>query len=218
MDKPPLPRQGRTPPDRSPGLADQVPSGPFHAALVERHYAAVYRYAYRLAGSPADAEDLTQQTFLIALQKLHQVRAPECTLSWLWAVLRRCYLKSCRKRKPHVAADLQLEMDRVEDYVEPPGPVDAERLQLALNALPDEFKLVVLMFYFEQCSYQEIAEELQVSIGTVMSRLSRAKAHLRRRLLRSVPDSWQTEASSPRESHERSPVITALWIEPPVTR
>ena len=59
------------------------------------------------------------------------------------------------------------------------GWFDPERLQNALDQLPSRFKVVVLMFYFEECSYREIAEQLELPIGTVMSRLSRAKGHLR---------------------------------------
>src|SRR5262249_12323174 len=66
-------------------------------------------------------------------------------------------------------------------------PIDAEQLQMAINALPDEFKVVLLMFYFEQHSYRAIAEALEIPQGTVMSRLARAKAHLRRRLQREEP-------------------------------
>ena len=60
--------------------------------------------------------------------------------------------------------------------------IDREQLQAAISELPDEFKLVVLLFYFEEFSYRQIAQELDVPIGTVMSRLSRAKSHLRKRL------------------------------------
>ena len=59
-------------------------------------------------------------------------------------------------------------------------PIDTEVLQRAINSLSDEFKVVVLMFYFEHRSYREIAELLDVPAGTVMSRLARSKAHLRR--------------------------------------
>ncbi len=62
------------------------------------------------------------------------------------------------------------------------APLDDEGLQLALNSLPEEFRTVLLLFYFEDLSYREIAERLELSIGTVMSRLSRGKQHLRQRL------------------------------------
>jgi RNA polymerase sigma-70 factor (ECF subfamily) len=72
------------------------------------------------------------------------------------------------------------------DWVEADNPdngqIDSERLQMAIDDLPDEFKVVVVMFYFQQSSYKEIATSLEIPIGTVMSRLSRAKSHLRRKL------------------------------------
>ena len=64
----------------------------------------------------------------------------------------------------------------------PDGAIDGERLQRAIDALPDVFREVVLMFYFEQLSYREIAARLEIPAGTVMSRLSRAKSHLRQQL------------------------------------
>ena len=66
------------------------------AQLVGDHYQAVYRYAYRLTGSVADAEDLTQQAFLTMQQKLGQLRSAECVRSWLYSILRNCFLRSCQ--------------------------------------------------------------------------------------------------------------------------
>src|SRR5262249_28415955 len=68
--------------------------------LVVAHHAAVYRYACRLCGSPIDAEDLTQQTFLIAQRKLHQLREAERACAWLLAIVRSCFLKSLAKLRP----------------------------------------------------------------------------------------------------------------------
>ena len=73
--------------------------------------------------------------------------------------------------------------------------IDREELAAALDELPDEFRLVLLMFYFEDLSYQKIAEQLDIPIGTVMSRLSRAKEHLRRRL--TPEDAGKPTVSSP---------------------
>jgi RNA polymerase sigma-70 factor (ECF subfamily) len=152
------------------------------ARLVAEHHAAVYRYAYRLAGAECDAEDLTQQTFLAAQLKLDQLRDPEHGRGWLYAILRNSYLKMRRKRSPVAAACLELDIDAIPEDVPEASTVDPERLQTALNELPDEFKVVLLLFYFEGCSYREIAEKLSLPAGTVMSRLSRAKGHLRSRL------------------------------------
>jgi len=150
--------------------------------LVLDHHRDVYRYAYRLTGRVADAEDLTQQTFLIAQQRLHQVRQPERVLSWLFAILRTCYLKSERKSVPLPASGIELDVDSIPDGTAEKA-IDEELLQVAIDELPDEFKLVLVMFYFEECSYKEIADKLQIPIGTVMSRLTRAKGRLRTRLL-----------------------------------
>ena len=151
-------------------------------SLIAAHHAALYRYAYRLSGCAAEAEDLTQQSFLIAQRKLHQLREAERAGAWLFAVLRSCFLKSLRRQRPIPAAALNLEVEEFAGPTPQVDDIDRERLATALADLPDEFRLVLLMFYFEELSYQEIAKQLEIPIGTVMSRLSRAKGHLRRRL------------------------------------
>jgi RNA polymerase sigma-70 factor (ECF subfamily) len=152
------------------------------AQLVAEYYRAVYRYAYRLSSSVPDAEDLTQQVFLVAQQKLGQLRNVESAQSWLFAILRNCFLKACQRRRPIPAANLQLNMETVPAEIPPDTEIDRERLQEALNQLPAPFRVVLVMFYFEECSYRQIAEGLDLPIGTVMSRLARAKRHLRSRL------------------------------------
>ena len=150
--------------------------------LVADHHQALYRYAFRLAGSAVDAEDLTQQAFLIAQQKLDQLRNAQCARGWLFTVLRNCYLKTRRRRLPIPAASLELDVNSIpEDAVE--HQVDSQRLQAAIDSLDDDFKTTLLMFYFEHRSYREIAEALEIPLGTVMSRLSRAKGRLRQQLL-----------------------------------
>lgn len=147
--------------------------------LIQTHHAPLYRYAYRLCGCSADAEDLVQQVFVIACRKLDQVREPQHVTAWLFTVLRSCFLKSCRKQRPVAAGGMELNLETVVDRAPPPAEIDREELQQALDQLPDEYRLVVVMFYFEHCSYKEIAERLQLPIGTVMSRLARAKERLR---------------------------------------
>jgi len=150
--------------------------------LVLDHHREIYIYAYRLCGSIADAEDLSQMVFLTAQEKLEQLRDPEKARGWLYAILRSHFLKLCRKRRPVPAANLEMNFDELAEPVDDAIDFDRERLQNALAALPDTHRLVLVMFYFEQCSYQEIAERLETPIGTVMSRLARAKARLRAEL------------------------------------
>lgn len=176
------------PQDQDPQWTEPVPTGGGLGLsledLVRAHHAVVYRYAFRLAGSTADAEDLTQQTFLVAHQKLHQLREPQRAAGWLFAIARTTYLKSRTRRLPVVGDG---------DLIEPPVPsreileLDSQELQQVLGELPEELRLTLVMFYFEELSYREIANELEIPIGTVMSRLSRAKQRLRWRLGVEVP-------------------------------
>lgn len=150
--------------------------------LVVDHHAMIYRLAFRLTGNQADAEDVAQQTFLQAQQNLHQLRTPENPVPWLCAIARSCWMKSHRRRRPVSAAAIELNVDEVPQPLEE-DEFDYERLQSALDELPPEYKLVVTMFYFEEASYKDIAEQLEIPIGTVMSRLARAKGQLRKRLV-----------------------------------
>lgn len=150
--------------------------------LVHQHHGLVYRYAFRLSGKAQDAEDLTQQTFLLAQQNFSQLREADKAKAWLCAILRSCYLKSRRRTRPLPAGPMDLDLDHLPEVLADREEIDQERLQFALDELPDEFKLVVVMFYFEDCSYKEISEQLEVPLGTVMSRLSRGKALLKKAL------------------------------------
>ena len=134
--------------------------------------------AYRLSGSSQDAEDLTQQTFLAAQRKHEQLRDPEKTRAWLTSILRNAFRRTLRKR------DFKT-FESFEETVEPESRepeeslLDTERLQTALNEMPEDYRLAVVLFYLQDLSYKQIAEELEIPIGTVMSRLSRGKQFLR---------------------------------------
>ncbi|MBP90843.1 MAG: hypothetical protein CMJ64_29725 [Planctomycetaceae bacterium] len=150
--------------------------------IIEANYAAVYGYAYRLARNAADAEDVTQQAFLIAHQKMHQIREAEKADRWLFAVVRSCFLKSRRRKWPAPAANLELNVNEIPESLTDHSEVDEELLRNSLDELPDDSRIVLAMFYFEDMSYKEIAAELSIPIGTVMSRLARAKGRLRHAL------------------------------------
>jgi RNA polymerase sigma-70 factor (ECF subfamily) len=146
--------------------------------LIERYHALLYRFAYRLSGSPADAEDLTQQTYLIAHQSLNQLRDPAKAKSWLCTILRHAFLRMEQQRI--LVQRFALEHDPEQPEIE--ATCDEEAVQAALNKLPEEYRSAAILFYFQELSYKEIAEALETPIGTVMSRLSRAKQQLRRLL------------------------------------
>ena len=155
--------------------------------LIAEHASPLYAYAYRLSGGTAEAEDLTQQTFLIAHQKADQIREQDKARGWLFRVLRNCFLKSRRKPEPSTPGPTEADVDTFPQSVSE-SDIDEQRLQMALNQLPEPFRLVLVMFYFEEYSYKEIAEQLEIKIGTVMSRLARAKSRLRAELAPAVQD------------------------------
>ncbi|MEW4526388.1 sigma-70 family RNA polymerase sigma factor [Maioricimonas sp. JC845] len=149
--------------------------------LVESHYESLYRFAWRLSGSASDAEDLTQQAFLTAQRKLEQLRDPERARSWLLTIVRNAYLKSRRRDRLVAFSGMETAPEPTAEALDE-TVLDSDELQAALNDLPDEFRVPILLYYFESLSYREIADRLDVPIGTVMSRLSRGKGYLRSRL------------------------------------
>jgi RNA polymerase sigma-70 factor (ECF subfamily) len=152
--------------------------------LIDSHYESLFRYAVRLSGSAADAEDLTQETFGKALTRLSQLRDAERAKPWLFRILRNEYLH--RKRDDRRAKVVPI--DAVNDPAVPPPDdgfeVDPQELQAALVELDETFRTPLILFYFEDFSYRDIADQMDLPIGTVMSRLARAKAYLRAKLLR----------------------------------
>lgn len=141
----------------------------------------------------ADAEDLVQETYLKAYQKFHQYQPGTNIKAWLYRILTNTYITSYRKaqRSPKRASS-----DTVEDWqladaashsevglksaeVEALEALPSSQLRDALDSLSEEHRMVVLMADVEGMSYKEIAEELGVPMGTVMSRLNRARKNLR---------------------------------------
>jgi RNA polymerase sigma-70 factor (ECF subfamily) len=151
--------------------------------LVEEHYAALYRYAYRLSGSSADAEDLTQETFCKAQLNFRQLRDHARAKPWLFSILRNAYLHWVRADRQQSCVPLEGVGDLPEPLPESLPDIDPEQLQQALNELPEVFRTPIILYYFEDFGYREIAEQMDLPLGTVMSRLARAKAYLRSRLL-----------------------------------
>jgi RNA polymerase sigma-70 factor (ECF subfamily) len=150
--------------------------------LVDAHYEALFRYAFRLAGSAVEAEDLTQEAFGKAFTRLSQLREHERAKAWLFRILRNLYLHKIRDEKRHRVIPLDSVGDLPgRDAYETPE-IDPEKLQEALNELEEGFRTPLILFYFEEFSYRDIAEQMELPIGTVMSRLARAKAYLRVKL------------------------------------
>jgi RNA polymerase sigma-70 factor, ECF subfamily len=147
--------------------------------VVSELYGPVYRFALALAGSDSEAADLTQETFLIFCRQHWQVREPDKVKSWLFTTLRRTFLRTVRRRQTRAEVELTTSHDR--GAVDPVGPrsVDAGVILKALSELEEDHRSVLELFYIGDLSYKEISTALEVPLGTVMSRLSRAKDQLR---------------------------------------
>ncbi|WP_367870138.1 RNA polymerase sigma factor [Luteolibacter sp. Populi] len=152
--------------------------------LVDAHYEALYRFGMSLSKSADTAADLVQQTFCIWAQKGHQLKERDKAKTWLFTTLHREFLAYARKSKRYsdeelteaVAGRICSEDDDTERLM------DGQRVLELLGELDENFRSPLALFYLQQHSYKEIAEILDVPIGTVMSRISRAKEMLRRRM------------------------------------
>jgi RNA polymerase sigma-70 factor (ECF subfamily) len=161
--------------------------------LVDAHYTGLYRFALSLAKNSADAGDLVQQTFFIWATKGHGLRETAKAKSWLFTTLYREFLRG-RRRDSRATSIEDLppgEADVAAEEVDRVARMDAAFVVAALQSVDEVFRAPLTLFYLEDLSYQEIAETLDVPIGTVMSRLSRGKAQLRAALARE-----ETEARS----------------------
>jgi RNA polymerase sigma-70 factor (ECF subfamily) len=163
--------------------------------LVDDFYVSLYRYAYRLSGSSADAEDLTQDAFCKAQLNLAQLRDPDRARPWLFSILRNAYLHRVRSRKQEASVSLEDVGDVAETPIDSVTDVDPEQLQHALSELSEVFRTPIILYYFEDFTYRDIAEQMDLPLGTVMSRLARAKSYLRTRLL---PAGATANGSEPR--------------------
>jgi len=152
--------------------------------LVELYYADLYRFAHSLARNPDDASDLVQQTFATWARKGDDLRDGTKAKSWLFTTLYREFLKQTARGRRVVSIDeTTLENTAPADPCnDAPRAAEQQELLDALAELDDSQRAILSLFYLDQLSYKEIAATLELPIGTVMSRLSRAKDALRARL------------------------------------
>jgi RNA polymerase sigma factor (sigma-70 family) len=180
-------------------LADGVPTWD---QIVEDHSARVYRLAYRLTGNPHDAEDLTQEVFVRVFRSLHTY-TPGTFEGWIHRITTNLFLDQAR-RKSRIRFDALPEDadNRLPSPVATPdaaylnGMFDAD-VESALAALPPEFRAAVVLCDVEGLSYEEIADVLEVKMGTVRSRIHRGRSMLRKALAHRAPTPGRVRVSGP---------------------
>lgn len=164
---------------------------PTWAELVRDHSPQVYRLAYRLTGNQHDAEDLTQDVFIRVFKSIQNFQ-PGTLEGWLHRITTNLFLDGAR-RKQRIRMDaLSVAPDHVWGEAEGPaelhseGQFDADVSQ-ALAALNPEQRVAVVLCDIEGLSYEEIAEVLDIKLGTVRSRIARGRAQLRTALAHRAP-------------------------------
>ncbi len=150
--------------------------------LVDAHYQALFRFGMSLTRSVERASDLVQETFCIWAAKGDQLRDRSKAKSWLFTTLHREFLGQCRRAAKY--SNEPLDEASAEATVAPQDDaerqMDGHRAMELLGRLEETYRAPIALFYLQQHSYKEIAEILDIPIGTVMSRLSRGKEMLRR--------------------------------------
>ncbi|MGB9473750.1 MAG: RNA polymerase sigma factor [Candidatus Udaeobacter sp.] len=151
--------------------------------LVKLYYRDLYRFGFSLTGSEVDASDLTQETFYIWARKGHQLNDPANVKGWLFTTLHREFLKICRRRKRFADKPIEETAHNLPDVpAECVNRIDSQTLLLMLQEIAEDFRAPLVLYYMEDLSYKEIADVLALPLGTVQSRIARAKIQLLRRL------------------------------------
>lgn len=170
-------------------MTDQDRSRRFER-LVLPHLDAAYALARWLTRDTNDAADVVQEAYLRAYRYFDGFEGTEAR-PWLLSIVRRCGYDFLGRRKGTVPLDEIAEDDLIADTPATPDPEiaairsdDARRVNRLIETLPAEFREVLVLRELQDLSYAEIADIIAAPVGTVMSRLSRARALLRRRLIR----------------------------------
>jgi RNA polymerase sigma-70 factor (ECF subfamily) len=160
--------------------------------VVREHADRVYRLAYRLAGNRADAEDLTQETFVRVFRSLAEY-TPGTFEGWLHRITTNLFLDMVRRRQrirfdalPDDAGDRLASREYGPEQTFEQMNLDPE-IQRALDELPADFRVAVVLCDLEQLSYEEIAATLNIKVGTVRSRIHRGRVLLREALAHRAP-------------------------------
>src|ERR1700682_136257 len=140
----------------------------------------LWAFALRLSGNRHDAEDVVQRACVRGLERAHQLQPGTAPLSWMFSIVHSTWINELRARKVRSRSSMEWDDDFLKNDADPvdKGPETQlmhSQIISAVERLPEAQRVVMLLVAVEGLSYQEAAEVLEVPIGTVMSRLSRAR-------------------------------------------
>jgi RNA polymerase sigma-70 factor, ECF subfamily len=187
---------------------DQRPAG--FEDLAMPLFDSLYNFARWLAHNSNDAEDLVQETYLKALRGFASFQSGTNFRAWMFQILRNTFLSSCSKldRRMTVAMDSEEDGPELAIDTETPETIlvnrsNSQLVQRAMDDLPVRYREVLLLCEVEEMSYQEIAEILSIPIGTVMSRLARARKAVRESFLNTPGAALSKGLPRPIETREK---------------
>ncbi len=151
--------------------------------LATEHGPSLFRLAYRLVGDRQEAEDIVQETFRSAWKSRQTFQSGDSERAWLVAILRRRVADYWRRGRPPLALASDSQIETASDPTDPTRNELADEVQQALAQLPDELRETLLLVVVGELTHQEAADALGVPLGTVLSRVSRARRRLREYLL-----------------------------------
>lgn len=160
--------------------------------LIRKHSTRAYQYAFRLTRNPEEAADVVAEAFVRVFRAIHNFKGTSAFTTWMYRILTNCFLDIRKKERTRETISLELESQHGESPLERQlqsqgsGPIEeVERnekesvIQQAVATLPDYQQSIIIMYHVQMLSYEEIARILDVPIGTVKSRLNRARLSLR---------------------------------------
>jgi len=149
--------------------------------MVARHYEPLFKFAFSLTRVESEALDLTQHAFYVWATKAHQLRDQSKAKAWLFSTLHRAFLATRRTytRFPHHALEEVPIHDLPECAPDFANTVDSHQVLAALAKVDAVYQAALALFYLEDCSYLQIAQILEVPMGTVKSRIARGIGQLR---------------------------------------
>ncbi len=179
--------------------------------LTSPHVRFLYNMALRYTGNTYDAEDLVQETMFSAFKSFASLREKDKCKAWLLTILRRRFFREqARGRKQPILVDDEAYLHLLDRYGRDEHQVNLKRRETAaevqqiLSGLPEKYQTPLLLFFMEDMSYQDISDTLELPMGTVMSRLSRAKQYFKKEMLQlAVREEKQTKII-PLRPHKRT--------------
>ncbi len=163
--------------------------------LVQMYEKRVFNFAYHMSGNYDDAHDVAQEAFIRVFNAIGTFRGDANFTTWLYRIVTNVFLDERKKQKSHMHTSLEdyieLEENTVTRQIEDPGPLPdhiaetGERdtlLRSAIQDLPEYQRMMVILYHTQNKSYEEIAQIMKLPIGTVKSRLNRARLALKEKL------------------------------------